>query len=160
MTDQLHQININYIPVEDRLMLRINTQLGDEYRVWLTRRFTGLLLELLTKEIDKHGGVPTLASKPETTKLFKQGAMEKRYEEEKISNYPLGESGFLASKINYKTSEQGSLALEILPAEGQGITLNLNKTLLFMFYNLLNQGCTQSAWGLGEQAAQAQQKVH
>ena len=70
-------MNINYIPVEDRLMLRINTLAGDEFRVWLTRKFTELLLNLLNKEIDKHGGVPTFASTPETKELFKKGAMEK-----------------------------------------------------------------------------------
>jgi hypothetical protein len=159
MSDQLHQLNINYIPVEDRLMLRINTLGGDEFRVWLTRRFTELLLNLLTREIDKHGGVPTLASTPETKKLFKQGAMEKRYEEEKITNYPLGETGFLASKINYKAAAEGVLKLEILPEKGQGVTLNLNKTLLFMFYNLLSQGCSQSAWKILNDQPSAQ-NVH
>jgi hypothetical protein len=64
-------------------MLRINTLAGDEFRVWLTRRFTDLLLKLLNKEIDKYGGIPTLASTPETKKLFKQGAMEKNMKRKK-----------------------------------------------------------------------------
>ena len=147
------------MPVEDRLMLRINTLSGDEFRVWLTRRFTELLLNLLVKEIDKYGGIPTLASTPETNKLFKQAAMEKKYEEENISNYPLGEVGYLASKINYKTTADGNLTLEILPEKGKGITLNLNKSLLFMFYNLLTQGCTQSAWRLVDEDL-TKQNVH
>jgi hypothetical protein len=139
--------------------LRINTLSGDEFRVWLTRRFTELLLNLLVKEIDKYGGIPTLASTPETNKLFKQAAMEKKYEEENISNYPLGEVGYLASKINYKTTADGNLTLEILPEKGKGITLNLNKSLLFMFYNLLTQGCTQSAWRLVDEDL-TKQNVH
>lgn len=159
MTDQLHQLNVNYVPVEDRLMFRMNTKVGDEYRVWFTRRFSGLLLDLLNKEIDKHGGVPTLASTPETKKLFKQGAMEKRYEEEKTIHFPLGESGFLACKINYKTTDEGVFMLEILPESGKGINLNLNKTMLFMFYNLLTQGCTQSGWNLAGEA-QIEQNIH
>ncbi len=133
-------------------MLRMSTKAGDEYRVWLTRRFSGLLLELLNKEIDKHGGVQTLASTSETKKMFKQGAMEKPYEAEKTTAYPLGESGFLAAKINCKTSEEGVLMLEILPENGKGINLNLNKTLLFMFYNLVMQGCSQSGWNLNNDA--------
>lgn len=136
-------------------MLRINTQAGDEFRIWLTRRFTGLLLDLLGKQIDKLGGMPALASKPETTQMFKDGAMEKPYEEEKISNYPLGESGFLAYKINYKLQKNETLGLEILPEKGQGVTLNLNKSLLFMFYNLLTQGCATSSWRLQDDAPSA-----
>jgi len=159
MVDQLHQLNMNYVPAEDRLMLRMNTQAGDEYRVWLTRRFASLLVELLNKEIDKHGGIPTLASTRETKKLFKQGAMEKPYEEEEIVNYPLGEAGFLASKINYKSTEEGVLALEILPEKGKGINLNLNKILLFMFYNLLAQGCSQSGWKLIEKSP-SEKNIH
>ncbi len=148
MTDQVHQLNINYVPIEDRLMLRVNTRGGDEFRIWLTRKFTSLLLDLLTKEINKLGGVPALASTTETKELFKKGAMEKKYEEEHISNYPLGESGILAVKINLKRNPKDSLMLELLPESGRGITLNLNKTLLYMFYNLLTQGCDTSSWGL------------
>ena len=156
MTDQLHQLNINYVPVEDRLMLRINTQGGDEFRIWLTRRYTSLLLELLNKEIDKFGGVPAVASTTETREMFKKGAMDKSYEEDHISNYPLGESGILAVKINYKRNENDNLSLELLPEQGKGITLNLNKTLLFMFYNLLMQGCDSSSWNLhGHNASEA-----
>ncbi len=90
MSYQLHQINISYVPVEDRLMMRINTKQGIEYRVWLTRRFTGILIGLLTKEIDKHGGIPVLASTDQTRSLFKQGAMEKPYEADKVVDMPLG----------------------------------------------------------------------
>ena len=85
--------------------------------------------------------------------------MEKPYEEEKIINYPLGEAGFLASKINYKSTEEGVLALEILPEKGKGINLNLNKTLLFMFYNLLAQGCSQSGWKLIENSP-SEKNIH
>ena len=81
-------------------MMRLNTKQGIEFRVWLTRRFTGILLGLLTTEIDKHGGVPALASTNETVAMFKQGAMEKPYEAEKTVEYPLESSGVLAYKIN------------------------------------------------------------
>jgi hypothetical protein len=116
-------------------------------------------MELLTKEIDKHGGVPTLASTTETKELFKKGAMDKQYEEEHISNYPLGETGILAVKINFKRNPEDNLILELLPENGKGIVLNLNKTLLFMFYNLLSQGWDSSSWGLQDQA-RSDSKVH
>ncbi len=150
MPDQLHQINISYIPVEDRLMMRINTKQGVEYRIWLTRRFTGILTGLLTKEIDRLGGIPALASTDQTRAMFKQGAMEKPYEAEKVVELPLGQDGILAHKINYQSNADSSLALEILPPKGKGINPNLNKSLLFMFYNLLMQACNQSEWGLAE----------
>ncbi len=159
MSDQLHQINISYVPVEDRLMMRINTKQGIEFRIWLTRKFTGILLGLLNREIDKLGGIPTLASTTETKNMFKQGAMEKPYEAEKIVDYPLGQTGILAYKINYKSTADSVLALEILPENGKGVNLNLNKSLLFMFYNLLTQACSQTEWRLPE-GESAGAKVH
>lgn len=129
-------------------MMRINTRQGDEFRLWLTRRFSGLLITLLTKEIDKLGGIPALASTSETRTMFKQGAMEKPYEAEKVTGYPLGEEGILAYKINYKTTADTQMLLELLPETGKGLTLNLNKSLLFMFYNLLTQACAGTDWQL------------
>jgi hypothetical protein len=148
MPDQLHQINISYVATEDRLMMRINTKQGDEFRLLLTRRFAGILLGLLNKEIDKQGGIPALASTNETRTMFKQGAMDKPYEAEKIVDYPLGQTGILTYKINYKSTAESSLALEILPENGKGVNMNLNKSMLFMFYNLLTQACGQTDWRL------------
>lgn len=150
MPDLLHQINISYIPVEDRLMMRINTRQGIEFRVWLTRKFTGILVGLLNKEIEKLGGIPALASTDETRNMFRQGAMEKPYEADKVVDYPLGQTGILAYKINYKLTSESTLALEILPEKGKGVNMNLNKSLLFMFYNLLTQACGQTEWKLPE----------
>ena len=35
MTGQLHQVNLKYVPEEDRLLLRMSTSDGDELRLWL-----------------------------------------------------------------------------------------------------------------------------
>lgn len=159
MADQLHQINVGYHPSEDRLLLRINTKAGDEFRVWLTRRYTGVLMGVLNKEIDKYGGLPAVASSPATTQMFKQGAMEKPYEEERVTNFPLGKAGFLAYAAKTGIGPDQNLNLEILPENGKGVTLNLNKSLLFMIYNLLSQGINQAAWHL-PQEDYANLKVH
>ena len=49
MSDQLHQMNISHNGKEDRLLLRLSTGAGDECRLWLTRRYTGLLMGILNK---------------------------------------------------------------------------------------------------------------
>lgn len=150
MTDQLHQLNINYSPNEDRLLLRITTQQGDEYRVWLTRRFTALLMTVLGKEIEKHGGLPAVASRTETRRLFHEGALEKPFEDDASRRFPLGEQGILAYRIGTTDTRGNELSLELRPETGQGVTLNLNQSLLFMFYNLLTQGVSRADWQLPE----------
>ena len=147
MTDKLHQMNITYVPKEDRLLLRISTLQGDEFRIWLTRRYTGLLFNVLNKHMERSGGVPTVAASDETRKLFQAGAMEKKYEEGD-KTFPLGEQGILAFGINTGQTQDGTLELEMVPENGQGVTINLNDSLMYMFSNLLNQGIDQAGWKL------------
>jgi len=150
MNDPLHQININYSSNEDRLLLRITTRQGDEFRAWLTRRFTAVLMDVLGKEIDRRGGLPAVASRPETRRMFREGVLEKPFEEEASRRFPLGETGFLASRIGTRDQPGNSLSLELRPETGQGVTLNLDQSLLFMLYNLLTQGVGRADWHLPE----------
>jgi hypothetical protein len=148
MTDPLHQINVSFVAREDRLLLRISTRGGDEYRIWLTRRYTRLLIDLLRKQMEKHGGAPTLAASGETRRMFRQGAMNRNYDDERSAGLPLGEQGILAQRIHASNAPDGRLALQLLPEGDQGVTLNLDKTLLYFFYNLLTQGVEQAQWNL------------
>ena len=147
VTEQLHQMNITYHPGEDRLLLRISSRTGDEYRLWLTRRYTGLLVNLLRQEMVKSGGEPALAASDETRNMIKGGAFRQTFDDNSVS-FPLGEKGVLGFRINSRISNEGILNLEMLPEAGQGVSLNLNKPLLYMLHNLLNQGIDQAGWNL------------
>lgn len=154
MTDALHQINVNYVAEEDRLQLRITTQGGDEYRAWLTRRYCRLLLAVLEQEMDKLGGQPAVASRPQTRELLHQGALEQPFQDDDARHLPLGEDGFLAYALNGRPREDGGLTLELRPRTGQGFTLNLDASLLFMLHNLLQQGISRADWRLHERQSE------
>ena len=145
MSDQLHQINITYIDKEDRLLMRATTKNGDEYRIWFTRRYTGLLMDILNKGMHERGGMTTLGSTPQTTQMIKGGALEKPFENDK-RNYPLGEKGVLGFGIKTNIGEDKVIKLQLLPENGQGMTLNLNDALLYMFHNLLSQAIAKADW--------------
>ncbi len=159
MSDQLHQINISHNSKEDRLLLRVSSGGGDEYKLWLTRRYAGFLMGVLNKEMDNRGGAPSVAGSEETTKMLKNGALDKKYDKENAKSFPLGEAGVLAFRINVRNTDEGNLILELLPEKGKGITLNLNKSLLYMLHNILTQGITQANWGLQTEATLSM-KVH
>ena len=146
MNDKLHQINVTYHGKEDRLLLKVTTRKGDEFRIWLTRRFTGLLFCVLKTEMDKHGGIASIGTSQQTRQMFKTGAFDKAFEHEKVLNFPLGEQGFLAYGIKSSSTPQGELVLEILPEKGAGVTMNLNKSMLYMLHNLLSQGSIKAEW--------------
>lgn len=160
MTDKLHQINVTYSSKEDRLLLRVTTQQGDEFRVWLTRRFSGVLQNILIQEMDKYGGAPSIGSSQQTKQMFKAGAFEKSFEHDKGKNYPLGEAGFLAFTIKAANAGKGNLHLEILPEQGAGVTFTLNKSLLYMFHNLLIQGITKAEWHISNSQDTLSKQVH
>ncbi len=145
MSDQLHQINITYIDKEDRLLMRATTKNGDEYRIWFTRRYTGLLMDILNKGMHERGGMTTLGSTPQTTQMIKGGALEKPFEND-MRNYPLGEKGVLGFGIKTNIDEDKVIKLQLLPENGQGMTLNLNDALLYMFHNLLSQAIAKADW--------------
>ncbi len=150
MSDQLHQINMQYSNKEDRILIRTSTKNNNEYLIWLTRRFTKLLLDILDKEIEKRGGTTSLSMKKETRNLYATGAFDKPYANEIPKNYPLGGQGVLAFRINTGVSEHGNLILELQSETNQGITLNLNDTLIYMFYSLLTQSIACSEWQIGQ----------
>ncbi len=160
MSDKLHQINVTYSGKEDRLLLRVTTQQGDEYLVWLTRRFTGLLYNVLNKEMEKHGGVAAVGSDQQTRKMFKAGAFEKPFEEDKSTSHPLGETGFLAFGIKTANTAENNLHLEIFPENGPGVTFNLNQQLLYMFHNLLTQGINRAEWKITDIQELASSNIH
>jgi hypothetical protein len=151
-TNKLHQINMQYSNTEDRILLRTSTENNDEYLIWLTRRYTKLLVDIFDKEIERRGGTTTLGSKKETTKLFKEGAFEKPYAEETPKNHPLGEKGMLAFGIKTGIDAQGNFTLIIQSESGKGITYNLNDTLIYMFYSLLIQCIERAEWKIGKLA--------
>ena len=156
MNTQLHQMNVRYLPVEDRLLLRISSTNGDEYRLWLTRRYTGMLQQVLGQEVERMGGRQVVASSQETTRMYKEGAFEKPFEEESLQ-FPLGEKGVLACRINLNRLQDGNVRLDMAPEVGQGLSLNLNRSLIYMFENLLIQGIAQAGWNLaGDQQPSGQ----
>jgi len=45
----IHQVSVNYVPEQDRLLIRINGKEGGELRAWLTRRLALALLPVLNQ---------------------------------------------------------------------------------------------------------------
>lgn len=148
MGSSLQQINLTYSPEQDRLLLRVSDGELSEFRVWFTRRYTELLCGMLTTEMEKAGGIQELASSKETLQSFKNGAFNKEYDDTPRHQFPLGEDGVLGFRINVSHGEPGITTVQLLPQDGQGITLTLGRSMLFMFYNLIEQALLQANWNL------------
>jgi hypothetical protein len=156
MSGALQQLNISYNPIEDRLLLRANAGTAGEFRVWLTRRYSVLLAKVLNDMIEKEGGMRELASSRDTIKQLKEGALEKEYSPPMAADpasaagpaLPLGANGILGYRISSNRKAGGVMNLQLLPEKGQGLNLDLDRTMLFMLYNLLEQGLVGSEWNV------------
>ena len=158
MENQLHQLNITYSKGEDRLLLRVSTVGGDEYRVWMTRLYTKQLLSILTQEMEQRGGVTAVASSPATKKGLRQGTYEKRFEDK--PQLPLGDQAILAHGLRGAKNKAGVLILSITPKQGKGITLNLTEHLFYVFRDLLTQAVNATDWGLTTGQAPSLARIH
>lgn len=182
----LQQLNVRYEPLEDRLMLNVNTADGGRLSVWMTRRFTRLLITLLESMTEKAAeqslAVPMTSSAAddavadaaeadvnvevadaaepaapartrEAVKSFqRENALAKadfttEYRAE-AEHYPLGEEALLASRIDYKPLDNGSLSLTFAVDEKQGVNLVLDRDLQFAFIKLLEEGAAKAEWDL------------
>ena len=148
MQNTLQQINISYVPNEDRLLLKARTSNENELRIWLTRRYTSLLINVLAQQMDKAGGIMELASNKTTLEQFKGGAFEQDYKPLSRQNFPLVENGILGYRINAGKNADARVNLQLLPETGEGLNLVLDKSMLFMFYNLLEQALVHAEWNL------------
>lgn len=153
MNENLQQLNISYVPKEDRLLFRVRTGKNTEFRIWFTRRFTDLMMKFLTEKMQQFGGAEAIAVSDDTQQTLREGAMEQKYQEPQAPDYPFGENGFVAFQIKTGSDKDNNLHLQILPEKGKGMNLKLDRKMLFMLHNLLSQGIKHANWNLDHQSA-------
>lgn len=137
------------------MLLRINSTDHSEFRFWLTRRYVRLLWPVLSQllqgdpQISQATGEQArqaiLAFQHESA--LSQSTFSTTFKEEK-AQFPLGEAPVLLARIQTKTIVQGQSILCLHPEQGQGIELNMNKTLLHALIRLLTDAVQKAGWEL------------
>ncbi len=163
MAPQLRQMNISYVEREDRLWLRISNSDDQEYRIWCTRRFARLLLDLFEHEFQDEvvaaAPVPQEARKEvaqmQHAQTVKEEAFQKPYDAVP-TEYPLGEEGLLATALKYSKNNKGVMSLCLSGGKGKGkgegegeskaMTIKLNPNLQHQFYELLRRATEKAEW--------------
>ena len=140
------QINISYVAAEDRLLIKVNTG-REEFRVWLTCRFTRILLEVLNEQLSVLGAT-TESSSQELAGKLKEGVFSRNYAPGESLPQALGENGILAYKIKVSKPSAGFINMLLLPQTGKGLNLKLDRTKLGLLSNLLEQALPSTGWQL------------
>jgi len=153
---RLHQLKIDYVAEQDRLLMQIATSENAELRLALTRRFVKLLWPLLVKLAQEAS--PRIRTQANTDaretllgmeheQAVKRANFSKPYalaEREK----PLGEEPMLLVRIQTGQDRKGQPVLALHPAEGQGVTLTLDQVLLHAVCRLLQAAVKKSDWDM------------
>ena len=166
-TGRLHQINLAYDAGEDRLLLRVSTAAGLEYRAWLTRalvrQWWGGLTTTLQQETARTQPA-TAASAPA------QAALHAFRHEAALQNARFGEpypadglrpaqaSPLLVHTVRARLTDGAEQEFQLLPRRGEGLVLRLNSEMLHAFARLLRDAVDRTGWNLelpGPFAAQA-----
>ena len=153
----IKQIQVAYDAVQDRLLARLNTDSGQEFRLWLTRRALKALWQPLREVLARQPAatVPSSPTAREALLSFRheQAVAEAdfggRFESRPRTEFPLGEEPMLVARIVVKPGVGTGVALSFLPPRGRGITLQLGEQLSHGLVRLLLKAHDKADWQLG-----------
>ena len=152
---RLHQLKLDFIPEQDRLLLRVSTDNQLEVRLWLTRRALRLLWPQLL-QVARSSPEVALQSNPQARDALlgmqhEQALRQANFADafnEAPREMPLGAEPILVARIQINKDDNGSPVLGLLPQQGQGIHLTLDNTLLHSLCRLLQNVASQSEWDI------------
>jgi hypothetical protein len=152
----IKQLNASYLPQEDRVLLRINTDEKSEFQFLLTRRVALFVLaasEHLVEKVlvQKHDPATAKAvadfEKKNLISSDKQGP-----EFESGEAFPLGEAPILVLDVTCGITEseasgEQAFSIDFILGKDQSINLKLPKPMLIAMRVLLENLCDQASWG-------------
>ena len=152
---QIHQVQFQFLPIEDRLLMKINTTTKEEFSLLLTRRFVSLLHPVLTRILRTNQSIASHNNEQvrnELINLQQQEALQNTdmatpYQNKDVS-HPLGTQPILLAKIS-TNFQQGLCKLTLEPEKGHGISFNIDQNLTHLLRNLLLESLEKTDWQLG-----------
>jgi hypothetical protein len=155
MTNQkIHQLQVAYSQVEDRLLLRFNTTNGSEFRFWLTRLFIKKFWPGLVNTLEVIVS-PQTPNKESMMGFMHQAAVEKADFSSKFepssTSCPLGDSPILVCRATIQPKGPGVHVLSLFPEKGYGVELGVDQNLLHLLSKLIRDAISQVDWGLAIQ---------
>jgi hypothetical protein len=168
----IHQLSVNYLQEQDRILARINTTDGAELRLWLTRRLTQGLMPLLSKTVMEQAATQEATQLPNWSPVAAADAQTKAFlaefkKEESLqksdfktpfndapAQLPLGAEPLLVTQVDITPLANGQLQLafsEKLPdtPHPRNFRISLEAKLVHGFVHLLEKAVSVSQWSQG-----------
>lgn len=148
----IKQLNVKYFPNEERILFRMNTIDNCEYKFWLTRRVTHIILQAAGQFIEKEfvKKVPSVEGViSESNKADQQACFGEAFEPGQ--QYPLGVDALLIMDAKCeveKSGEEDVFSLDLVLPGGGNVNLKLATPIMKKVTLLLEEANTQAQWGL------------
>jgi hypothetical protein len=162
----IHQLSVNYVQEQDRLLLRVNSAAAEELRLWLTRRLVLGLLPVLKKSVadmaarSDSGAAPVVLPDEQAKHMladFKREEAVKRSDfstpyKAQAANLPLGPEPLLVTEVSVTVSTAAPLQLafkELLPGQAgpaRAFQMALEPPLMHGLMHLLDKALAASGW--------------
>lgn len=150
--ESIKQINGNYLPQPDRVLLKISTLEDNEYAFFLTRRIACVLIELFQRET-------TLAAHPHDMKFslhdirdLKEGLRAKKTDFKQQYNgaktQPLGNKPHLISAVKLTQHKKGFMTLGLSLRDQPAVKFKINVKVMRIMLQFLNKIQTIAHWNI------------
>lgn len=155
MTDALHQMTAEFVPIQDRILFRVATREKREYRVWLTRRLVKKLWGIAVRSFEAEPEVQAQVQprvKNAVLSMKHQQAVEssdfKTRREADTKPAQDMEEPLLATSVRVTRDDTGNVQLSFLTTEGRAVNLNLNEEMLHAVCHILQGAADRAGWDL------------
>lgn len=163
---QIHQLSVSHDEVQDRLLVRLNTQDEHEYRFWLTRRMALRLLPAMNQSLVRLEATQpgVAASDPNAQQIlteikrdaFLQTADFATPYAAKAQQLPLGTEPLLVTDAQLTLQSNGSLEVVFQQKMGHAIQschLNLHVQLVHGLIHLVTETMVKADWEMATPTA-------
>jgi hypothetical protein len=160
----IHQIQVKFDPVADRLLLQIRTRDDSLFPIWLTRRMVMRLwphLRGMVSGLAVTRSAPTALAVPEARDMLADAARERALKSTDFktefnastAKQPLGPEPVLPIAIDLRPAQRQAVALVVRDAHGRSLELAFGEDLAHGLLKLVESALAGSEWGLVTPAA-------
>jgi hypothetical protein len=168
---QIRQLALHYRPEQDRLLLRVNADDGQQFAVWFTRRLSSRLWPHLAALVTRIGvaqevaqATPGATVLPEAHEMLAHSARERALRntdfktpfDDQASAHPLGLEPMLATEVQLTPLTNGQLRVVITDVNQRRVQLQLTESLATAVRELMGAALRQADWGLTIEIVAAQ----
>jgi hypothetical protein len=152
---KIYQMQLRFVPAEDRLMFRVRTADQREFRLWFTRRYVKLLWKALQQVLTEAQSLisPDPQARQAVLSFQHEQAVAKMnfstpYQQGSETHRPLGDEPLLLTNFQIRPGHGKNQVLRLHPEQGPGVELAFDATWMHSFCKLLADAVRKADWDL------------